>query len=270
MVAVFVVGRVAGITCLDNRVYLVYYGHDIIAHQFVRNSPNKIRVYSAVTFRKESDITVCRLDDPTDIVACRDDHRLYVIDRRGEIWQVSVVNTNDRKRWNTGSVIRSVILSVKLDDLIPSLRHSRQLASRWPRQGFFTLSLTSRCLLVTSPWPPCLRQYSTTNRELLREVWLPDYVERLHHAVETSRGTFVVCHERPSSGSELVSFLHLSLLFYGRGYRTVSAILLLDGVMIIISYRSPTITISLSVSVWSQFAMQASTCCDPGIRNYLL
>ena len=40
----------------------------------------------------------------------------------------------------------------------------------------------------------------------------------------------------------------------------MSAILLLDGVtvMIIISYRSPTITISLSLSIWSQFAMQAS------------
>jgi len=55
-------------------------------------------------------------------------------------------------------------------------------------------------------------------------------------------------------------FLHLYLLFYGRGYRTVS-ILLLDWVMIIISYRLPTITISLSLSIWSQFAMQASTCC---------
>ena len=38
----------------------------------------------------------------------------------------------------------------------------------------------------------------------------------------------------------------------------MSAMLLLDGVMII-SYRSPTITISLSLSIWSEFAMQAST-----------
>jgi len=56
---------------------------------------------------------------------------------------------------------------------------------------------------------------------------------------------------------KLVSFLHLYLLFYGRGYRTVSAILSLDGVMIIISYRLPTITVSLFLSIWSQFAMQA-------------
>jgi len=80
---------------------------------------------------------------------------------------------------------------------------------------------------------------------------------------------------------KLLSFLHLYLLFYGRGYRNVSAILLLDGVMIIISYTSPTISISLSISMWSQFATQASTCCiarnqehisyrSPVIANFLL
>ena len=46
----------------------------------------------------------------------------------------------------------------------------------------------------------------------------------------------------------------------------MSAILLLDGVMTIISYTSPTITILLSLSMWSQFSMQASTCCIP--RNH--
>ena len=55
--------------------------------------------------------------------------------------------------------------------------------------------------------------------------------------------------------------------FYGQGDRAVSAILLLDGVLIIIYYRLPTITISLSLSIWSKSAMQASTCCVPGIRN---
>ena len=71
---------------------------------------------------------------------------------------------------------------------------------------------------------------------------------------------------------KLLSFLHLYLLFYGRGYRTVSAILLLDWVMIIISYTSPTkttITISLSLSMWSQFAMQASTCCTPRNQEHI-
>ena len=49
----------------------------------------------------------------------------------------------------------------------------------------------------------------------------------------------------------------------------MSAILLLDAVMIIISYRSPTITISLSLSMWSQFAMQASTCCIPRNQEHI-
>jgi len=49
----------------------------------------------------------------------------------------------------------------------------------------------------------------------------------------------------------------------------VSAILLLDGVTIIISYRSPTITISLSLSIWSQFGMQVSTCCIPRNQEHV-
>jgi len=61
--------------------------------------------------------------------------------------------------------------------------------------------------------------------------------------------------------------LHLYLLFYGRRYRTVSVILLLNGMMI--SYTSPTITISLSLSMWSQFTMQASTCCIPRNQEHI-
>jgi len=49
----------------------------------------------------------------------------------------------------------------------------------------------------------------------------------------------------------------------------VSSILLLDGVMIIISYRSPTITISLSLSIPSQFAMQVLTCCVSRIQEHI-
>ena len=68
---------------------------------------------------------------------------------------------------------------------------------------------------------------------------------------------------------KLLSFSHLYLLFYGRGYRTVAAMLLLVRVMIIISYRSPTITISPSLSMWSQFAMQASTWCIPRNEEHI-
>jgi len=49
----------------------------------------------------------------------------------------------------------------------------------------------------------------------------------------------------------------------------VSAILLLNGVMIKISYMSPRITILLSLSMWSQFAMQVSTCCIPRNQEHI-
>jgi len=37
----------------------------------------------------------------------------------------------------------------------------------------------------------------------------------------------------------------------------------------IISYRSPTVTIALSLSMWSEFAMQASTCCIPSNQEHI-
>ena len=52
----------------------------------------------------------------------------------------------------------------------------------------------------------------------------------------------------------------------GRGYRNVSAILLLDKGMIIISSK---ITISLSLSIWSQYAMRPSTCCVPRNQQHI-
>ena len=52
---------------------------------------------------------------------------------------------------------------------------------------------------------------------------------------QTSFGTVLVvlgCHVILTQSFKLVSFLHLYLLFNSRGYGTMSAILLLDGVMI--------------------------------------
>jgi len=73
-----------------------------------------------------------------------------------------------------------------------------------------------------------------------------------------------------SSLHVLNCFLHLYLLFYSRGgYRTVLATLLLNGVMIIIYYRSPTITIWLSLSIWWKFAMRASTCYIPRNQDHI-
>jgi len=66
-----------------------------------------------------------------------------------------------------------------------------------------TLSLTSRRLLVTSHWSRRLRQYSTTDRQLLRVVELPQYVSHVLQGVETTRGTFVVGHHGTSHDQRL-------------------------------------------------------------------
>ena len=85
-------------------------------------------------------IHVKGMRDPRDIVACRDDRQLYVADWSYCIWRVSI--TDD------GST-----------------------CAKWLTEPFhFTsLSLTSRRLLVTSQ-PRSLRQYSTTDGQLLHQV----------------------------------------------------------------------------------------------------
>jgi len=166
---VVVVHYVSGITCLDNKLYVVYW------------SSHTIRVFTSDSLSKVSVITVAGLQDPEDIVACRDDHQLYVIDIHSFIMRVSAMNPSDQEMWLTG------------DSEV---------------YGFHTLSLRSRRLLVTSPQSGSLRQYSTTNRQLLRVIKFPDSVVVLNHAVETTRGTFVICHGEPSSAvSELFSFI---------------------------------------------------------------
>jgi len=76
------------------------------------------------------------------------------------------------------------------------------------------MSVTSRRLLVTSR-SGSLRQYSTINRQLLRVIKSPDFVKELIHAVETSRGTFVIGQAGPRAVSELFSFI---ICVLGGGY----------------------------------------------------
>jgi len=164
----FVVDDVAGFTYLDNRVYVVY------------DLRQTIHVFAADTFSEVSVITVNGLKDPLDIVASHDDHCLYVSDWFCSIWRVSAVNPTDCEKWLTVG----------------------------PLPGFYAVSLTSRRLLLTSPWSHCLHQYSTVNKELLRVVLLPRSLKKLTHAVETSRGTFVVSHSQPHSAvGELLSLV---------------------------------------------------------------
>ena len=143
-----------------------------------------IRLYNTDTLSPlDVVINVTGMKFTWDIVVCRHDRQLYVADCDC-IWRVSV------------------------DD------HSYV---KWLRSQFDvqSLSLTSRRILVTSWLPPTVRQYNTTNKQLLCVVKLPQYVEYVYHAVETSHGTFVVCHrgtsqdERQYAVSELLRFCHV-------------------------------------------------------------
>ena len=128
------------------------------------------------------------LRGPCDIVVCRHDRQLYVADNWDSIWRVSV-DDHSYVKWLT--------------------------LSSTDRFRVNKLSLTSRHLLVTSSQPPTVRQYSTTNKELLCVVQLPQYVKYMYHAVETTHDTFVISHQGTSQSkwlyevSELFRFCHV-------------------------------------------------------------
>jgi len=116
------------------------------------------------------------------MVVSRDDHQLFITESSC-IWRVSVVDQS----------------------------YVKWLTSETTGHAFDKLSLTSRRLLVTS-WPR--HQYDVTDRQLLRVVDLSEHVKCVYHAVETTRGTFVVGHEgtlqdrRQRAVSELFSVCH--------------------------------------------------------------
>ena len=161
----YVVDQVRGVTVLDNIMYVVCAWS------------STIRLYNTDTCSPlDAVIDVEGMIDPCDIVVCRDDRQLYVADRG---------NYSD---W-------SGIWRVSCDD------HSYvKWLSESTTDGFHAtaLSLTSRRLLVTSWLSRRLHQYSTTDRQLLRVVELPQYVIGVWHGVETTRGTFVVGHRGTS------------------------------------------------------------------------
>ena len=145
-----------GVTQLGDIVYVV------------RRESSVIQIYTADTLSPlGEDIHVEGMTDPMDIVACRRDRQLYVAD--GDcIWRVSTDNHSYLKWLTTESTT--------------------------DRFRAWTLSMTSRRLLVTSSESPGLRQYNAVNGELLRVVHLPGHVKYLWHAAETNRGNFLVCH----------------------------------------------------------------------------
>jgi len=160
----YVVGDVVrGVTYLDNIMYVVCY------------KSSTIRLYNTDTLsRLRVVINVKGMILPCDIVVCRHDRQLYVADEACCIWRVSV-DDHSYVKWLTLSSACTCTFHV------------------------YTLSMTSRHLLVTSSWlSPAVRQYSTTNKELLCVVQLSQYVEDLCHAVETTHGTFVIGHQGTS------------------------------------------------------------------------
>ena len=164
-------------TCLDSVMY----------RYVVCAASSTILLYNTDTYSPlDVVINVDGMRHPTDIVVCRDDRQLYVADLHYCIWRVSA-DDHSYVKWLT---TESTTDTFRVD----------------------MLSLTSRRLLVTS-FSPGLHQYSTTDRQLLRVVTLPDCVW-LHHAVETTRQTFVICHYGTAlyrcryAVSEMFSFCH--------------------------------------------------------------
>jgi len=156
----YVVGDVTGVTQLDDIVYVV-----------CETSPI-IKTFTD-TLSPLADIHVEGMKSPTDIVVSRDDRQLYVADYLRGIWRVSVDDQSSYVKWLTTK-------------------------SSTGRVNVYTLSVTSRGLLVTSQDPPHLHEYSMADKRLLRVVKMPGYVDQLYHGVETTRGTFVICHHGTS------------------------------------------------------------------------
>ena len=179
----YVVGVVRGVTVLDNIMYVVC----------ARSST--IRLYNTDTGSPlDAVIHVEGMDYPCDIVVCRDDRQLYVADW-GCIWRVSC-DDHSYVKWLTESTT----------------------------DGFPTaLSLTSRRLVVTLWWSGHLRQYSTTDRQLLRDVELPQFVCWVWHGVETTRGTFVVGHRGTSQDERQMAVSELLTVSSLRNYNTQRA-----------------------------------------------
>ena len=152
-------------TQLDNVVY-------VVCNSYV------IKTYAADTLKSlGEDIHVTGMGVTTDIVVCRDDRQLFVADWDDCISRVSADDHSDQEKWlSTESAKRTFAIC--------------------------KLSLTSQRLLVTSQRSRSLRQYSTTDRKLLCDVHLKGHMKDLYHGVETTRGTFVVCHRGTSDDNK--------------------------------------------------------------------
>ena len=172
------VGYMTGMTQLNNVVYVVCEQSSIIL------------MYTADTLSPLGEgIHVHGMKRPTDIVASHRDRQLYVADYNYCIWRVSA-DGHSYVKWLPAEPTTDTF-------------------------HVYTLSLTSRGLLVTSYEPPSLRQYRTSDQQLLRIVEMPQYVVGLMHGIETTHDTVVVNHWGTSQStlqdavSELFTFCNI-------------------------------------------------------------
>ena len=132
---------------------------------------NIISVVEISSRRSErlKDIVVENMIRPTDIVGCNETMQLFVADRGGGrhvIWRI------DLKR---GDQMISEFMQTQ--DYMP-----------------WTLSLSRGRRLIVTPWrDQSLLLYDVVDGRLLERIQLPGFMFP-HHAIETKRGTFIVCH----------------------------------------------------------------------------
>jgi len=149
-----VVGDVAGMTYLDNIMYVVC------------EESSTINLYDMQTYEKLSSvIDIDGMRNPRDMVVCHSGRQLYIADLDDCIWRVSADDHSQYDMWlQTGYEIRSLSVT------------------------------SQRLLLTPDDPPRVLLLYSTTDAAEIGVVRLPEYMHDLHHAVETTRGTCVVAH----------------------------------------------------------------------------
>lgn len=124
-----------------------------------------VRVYVCrPPFSRLDDIKVHGLNDPSDIVACKDKSQLYIADysRECTIWRVNLPTKNQVEKF--------IIIQL------------------WP----WSLSINSSRLLITPYDGDALFLYSDDGSQLNR-IKLPSYM-RAYHAVETKHNTYIVSH----------------------------------------------------------------------------
>ena len=165
---------VSGIAHLDNRIFVVVDGYDCI--KVMRDKPP----YDPLV-----DIAVDGLGRPTDVVACRVTHFLFVADYHCKsIWRVNVGSDDD-------------------DDDDDESRSTSGSAQSWVRTEYrpWSMSTSAGRLIVTPVAGSSLYVYRCDGDEnrscppLIRSVRLPSYMIP-RHAVETVavRNTFIVSH----------------------------------------------------------------------------